>query len=151
MPQSLSHIYVHLVFSTKNRYPFITDDIAKELYPYMAKVLYDECRSPAKIIGGMDDHSHILLNLAKTISLANLVEAVKTSSSKWMKTKGDDLRNFSWQAGYGVFSVSQSGLSTVHDYIVNQKEHHHGKDFKDEFRGLLRKHDLTWDERYVWD
>lgn len=151
MPQSLSHVYVHLVFSTKNRVPFITEDIAKELYPYMAKVLYEECRSPAKIIGGVEDHGHILFNLARTITIADLVEKVKTSSSKWIKTKGDNLRNFSWQAGYGAFAVSRSNLDRVHNYILNQREHHHGKDFKHEFRGLLKKHDLEWDERYVWD
>lgn len=117
----------------------------------MAKVLYDECRSPAKIIGGVEDHGHILLNLARTIALANVVEKIKTSSSKWMKTKGEDLRDFSWQAGYGAFSVSRSNLDKVHHYILNQREHHHGSDFKDEYRGLLRKHDLEWDEQYVWD
>lgn len=117
----------------------------------MAKVLYDECRSPAKIIGGVEDHAHLLLNLARTISIADLVEAVKTSSSKWIKTKDDELQNFSWQTGYGVFSVSRSNLDAVHQYILNQKEHHKKKNFKDEFRGMLTKHDLEWDERYVWD
>jgi len=151
MPQSLAHVYVHLVFSTKNRHPFITEDIAKELYPYMAKVLYDECRSPAKIIGGVEDHAHILLNLARTVALADVVEKVKTRSSKWMKTKGENLRDFSWQAGYGAFSVSHSNLDQVYKYILNQREHHHGNEFKDEFRGLLIKHDMEWDERYVWD
>jgi len=117
----------------------------------MAKVLYDECRSPAKIIGGVEDHAHILLNLARTVALADVVEKVKTRSSKWMKTKGENLRDFSWQAGYGAFSVSHSNLDQVYKYILNQREHHHGNEFKDEFRGLLIKHDMEWDERYVWD
>ncbi len=135
MPQSLSHVYVHLVFSTKSRHPFITDDIAIELYPYMAKVLYEECRSPAKIIGGVEDHGHLLFNLARTIALADVVEKIKTSSSKWIKTKGEGFRDFSWQAGYGAFSVSRSNLDRVHQYIVNQKEHHQKKISRASFAG----------------
>ena len=151
MPQSLSQIYIHLVFSTKNRHPFINDDIAGELYPYMAKVLYDECGSPAKAIGGIEDHVHVLFNLSRTITIANVVESVKTSTSKWLKTKGPDLRQFSWQTGYGAFSVSRSNINRVTEYVLNQKDHHRGKDFKHEFRGLLKKHDVEFDERYVWD
>lgn len=88
MPQSLSQLYVHLVFSTKNRHPFISNEIAPELYSYMAKVFYDECKSPAKLIGGVEDHVHILFNLSRTWSIADVVEAVKTTTSKWMKTNG---------------------------------------------------------------
>jgi putative transposase len=151
MPQSLSQIYIHLVFSTKNRQPLIHESIATELYAYMAAVLHDECRSPAKIIGGIEDHAHILLNLSRTHSMASVVEAVKTSASKWMKTKGPEFREFAWQTGYGAFSVSRSNLAAVTDYITSQKEHHAKSDLKDEFRGLLRKHEVEYDERYVWD
>lgn len=149
MPQSLSQIYIHLVFSTKIRQPFISDEIGPELYAYMAKVLYDECKSPAKIIGGMEDHAHILLNLSRTWTMAKVVESVKTSSSKWMKTKG--VRLFSWQSGYSAFSVSQSNVDAVVRYIRNQKEHHRKSAFQDELRGLLNKHRIDYDERYVWD
>ena len=103
MPQTLSQIYLLLVFSTKNRYPLIDDTIRSELYACMAKVLYDECSSPAKIIGGVDDHVHILLNLSRTYTVAHLVEMVKKRSSKWIKTKGGVLSKFQWQTGYGVF------------------------------------------------
>jgi putative transposase len=149
MPQSLSQIYIHLVFSTKNRQPFISDAIAPDLYSYMAKVFSDECRSPAKLIGGVEDHMHALFNLARTKSIAEVVEAVKTSTSKWMKTQGST--TFSWQTGYGAFSVSRSNIETVEDYIRRQKEHHRKQDFKGEFRGLLEKHDVEYDERFVWD
>lgn len=151
MPQSLSQIYIHLVFSTKNRQPLIHESIAPELYAYMAAVLHDECKSPAKIIGGIEDHLHVLPNLSLTHSVAGVVEAAKTSTSKWLKTKGPELRQFAWQTGYGAFSVSRSNLNAVTDYIIGQKEHHSRSNFKDEFRGLLRKHDVEYDERYVWD
>jgi putative transposase len=151
MPQSLSQIYIHLVFSTKNRQRLIHESIAPELYAYMASVLHDECRSPAKIIGGVEDHVHVLLNLSRTHSLAGVVEKAKTSTSKWMKIKGPDLREFAWQTGYGAFSVSRSNISAVAQYIASQKEHHSKSDFKEEFRGLLLKHEIKYDEGYVWD
>jgi putative transposase len=149
MPQSLSHIYIHLVFSTKNRQEFITESIAPDLYAYMATVFHDECKSTAKLIGGVEDHIHALFNLSRTWCMADVVEAVKTSTSKWMKTQGP--KDFAWQSGYGAFSVSRSNLDVVAEYIRNQREHHRRQDFKSEFRGLLEKHDVEYDERYVWD
>jgi putative transposase len=151
MPQSLSQIYLHIVFSTKNHHPFIDELIQPELYAYMAKVLYEECGSPAKIIGGVEDHAHILLNLSRTCTVAHLVEMVKKRSSKWIKTKGRRFSKFQWQTGYGVFSVSSSSVETVTKYIANQKEHHKKQAFKDEFRQFLEKHKIEYDERYVWD
>jgi len=149
MPQSLSQIYIHLVFSTKNRQPFISELIAPDLYAYMATVFHDECRSTAKLIGGVEDHIHALFNLSRTWFTADVVEAVKTSTSKWIKTQG--VGQFSWQSGYGAFSVSRSNVDVVTEYIRNQREHHHKQGFKDEFRGLLKKHDVEYDERYIWD
>ncbi len=151
MPQSLSQIYIHLVFSTKNHEPFLDATIQPELYAYTAKILYDECSSPAKIIGGGEDHVHVLLNLSRTCTVAHLVEMVKKRSSKWIKTKGDKYREFQWQTGYGVFSVSASAVETVTQYIANQKEHHRKSSFKDEFREFLNKHGIEYDEKYVWD
>jgi REP element-mobilizing transposase RayT len=151
MPQSLSQLYIHLVFSTKNRRQFIADKIARDLYAYMATIFHDECRSTARLIGGVEDHIHALFNLARTWCVADVVEAVKTSTSKWMKTQDPRLRTFAWQAGYGAFSVSRSNIATVEDYIRNQREHHRRQDFKTEFRGLLTKHEVEYDERYVWD
>ena len=149
MPQSLSQVYIHLVFSTKNRQPLIFESIAPDLYAYMATVFYDECRSPAKLIGGVEDHIHALFNLSRTWAIADVVESIKTSTSKWMKTQGP--RDFSWQSGYGAFSVSRSNVGVVEEYIRNQREHHRRQDFKGEFRGLLERHDVEYDERYVWD
>jgi putative transposase len=151
VPQSLSKVFIHLVFSTKNRRPFIDEAIQPELYPYIAKVLYGECSSPAKIIGGVEDHLHILLNLSRTISIANLVETIKVQSSKWIKTKGSAYSKFHWQTGYGAFSVSSSAVDAVSQYILGQKDHHRKRTFMDEYRGLLDKHEMEYDEKYVWD
>ena len=117
----------------------------------MASVFHDECGSPAKLIGGVDDHVHALFNLSRTWCVADVVKAVKTSTSKWMKKQDPVLRRFEWQTGYGAFSVSRSNIRKVDDYIRNQKEHHRRRDFKSEFRGLLKRHDVEYDERYVWD
>lgn len=151
MPQSLSQIFIHLVFSTKHRQPYLNETISAELYAYMAAVLHDECKSPARIIGGVDDHVHVLLNLSRTLSISSVVEAIKTSTSKWIKTKGCEFAGFAWQAGYGAFSVSASNLDTVIRYIKDQRSHHAKASFQDELRGLLTKHKVEYDERYVWD
>ncbi len=151
MPQSLSQVLVHLVFSTKHRQPFIREKIESELHAYIAKILYDECESPALIIGGTQDHLHILLIQSRVWAMAKIVEVIKKRSSKWIKTKGDEFRIFQWQTGYGAFSVSSSNAGIVKRYIANQKEHHRKKPYQDEFRVLLQKHNIEYDERYVWD
>jgi putative transposase len=150
MAQSLSKILVHLVFSTKNRERVLTDDVRCELHPYMNKVLV-EMDSPAIAIGSVDDHIHILFRLSKNHALCKVIEEVKTSSSKWIKTKGAQFKNFHWQSGYGAFSVSQSNVEEVQVYIANQKEHHRTKTFQEEFRTFLKKYEVDFDERYVWD
>jgi len=150
MPQSLSSILVHLVFSTKNREPFITPAIETELRPYMATILREH-NSPSLIIGGTADHIHALFALGRTMTVADLVEEVKTGSSKWLKTKGLEFRNFHWQKGYGAFSVGQSNVEEVKRYIRNQKEHHRRITFEDEYRNFLKQYKVQFDERYVWD
>lgn len=150
MPQSLAQLYVHLIFSTKNREPSLTPDICSELWPYMATVLQsNDCH--ARSIGGTVDHVHVLCSLSKTTSVAELVEGIKTPTSKWLKTKGYALRQFHWQNGYAAFSVSHSGLDRVHRYITNQNEHHRVQSFQDEVRDFLKKHAVEFDERYLWD
>ena len=149
MPQSLSSILIHLIFSTKNREPFLTPEIDAELYPYMATIL-KAMKSPALIINGTD-HIHALLSLSRVVTIAALVEEVKTESSKWIKTKGREFRNFYWQSGYGAFSISQSQVPTVKRYIGRQKEHHRRVTFQDEYRKFLKLYEVEYDERYVWD
>ncbi len=150
MAQSLSSILIHLVFSTKNREPFLTPEIEPELHPYMATI-FRECKSPSLLVGGAQDHIHALFVLSRTCRLADIVEEVKTSSSKWMKTKGHEFRDFHWQSGYGAFSIGQSQAQQVKNYIAHQREHHRRRTFQDEFRALLRKYEIAYDERYVWD
>ena len=150
MAQSLSSILVHLVFSTKKREPFITSEIESELHAYLS-VVFRECKSPSLLIGGTKDHIHAIFALSRTTSLADVVEEIKKSSSKWMKTKGKEYRNFQWQAGYGAFSIGQSNVLDLKRYIANQKEHHRRRSFQDEYRALLKKYNVEFDERYLWD
>ncbi|QDU18227.1 IS200/IS605 family transposase [Urbifossiella limnaea] len=148
MPQSLSRVLVHLVFSTKNREPRITPAHRGRVFDYLGGALAALDCPPVRV-GGMPDHVHLLFVLAKTVSVSKVVEEVKKESSKWAKQHvGPD---FYWQSGYGAFSVSPSTVEAVRVYIENQEEHHQGRSFQDEFRGLLRRHDVEWDEQYVWD
>jgi putative transposase len=110
-----------------------------------------EIHCPSILTGVVEDHVHILCQLSRTLSIAKLIEAVKTSSSKRIKEEGPRLADFHWQNGYGAFSVSQSQVETVTNYIANQDEHHRDRTFQDEFRILLERHQIVWDERYVWD
>lgn len=150
MPQSLSSIYIHLVFSTKNRQPYINDRIEPELYSYIGGIFRNK-GCPVLIIGGDKDHVHALSFLSRTSTVAELVEKVKSYSSKWIKEQGNEFKNFQWQSGYGVFSIGRSGVDNVTRYIANQKLHHRGSSYQDEFRSLCRKYELDIDERYVWD
>jgi REP element-mobilizing transposase RayT len=151
MPQSLAQIYVHLVFSTKHRYPFLGDAALRaDLHRYLGGI----CRhrnSPSLIVGGIADHVHVLLRLSPLESVAVLVRELKRESSKWLKTKKADLIGFSWQAGDGAFSISPGHVEALEGYIGNQEDHHKRITFQDEFRALLYKYGIEYDERYVWD
>jgi putative transposase len=147
MPQSLSRVIVHLIFSTKGRAPWITEEIEGELYGYLVNALKADGNVPIKI-GGFDDHVHILFGISRTVTIAKTVENIKSSSSKWMKTKQAD---FAWQLGYGAFSVSYFGTDEAVAYIANQREHHKVDSFQDEFRRLMEEHGILIDERYVWE
>ena len=151
MSQSLSKMWSHLIFSTKDRYPFLTKpDIREQTHSYIAGILRKhDC--PTLLVGGAIDHVHSLFVLSKNHSIAEIVYAVKRSSSKWIKTQGSEFRNFHWQNGYGAFSISQSHLDQVRRYIAGQERQHHRVTFQDEFRAFLRKYEIEFDERYVWD
>lgn len=150
MPQSLSRILIHLVFSTKSRVRVLTPGIQKELHPYIAGTL-DNIECPSLQVGGVEDHVHLFFGLSRTRTIADVVETVKTSSSKWIKTKGAAFMDFHWQSGYGAFSVSQSDAETVVAYIRNQAQHHQKMTFQDEYRRLLDRYQVAFDEKYVWD
>ncbi|MBN1852594.1 MAG: transposase [Pirellulales bacterium] len=151
MAQSLVKNLIHLVYSTKHRRLWIPDDIREQLFAYQCGI-YKNWDSPAFVIGGTEDHIHALFSLSKNYPLKKIVEEVKKSSSKWMKTH-DGTRNsdFQWQAGYAGFSVSQSYLEEVKKYIELQADHHHRMTFEDELRALFRRHGMEIDEQYLWD
>ncbi len=151
MPQSLSAVYVHLVFSTKNRCPFLRDPQVRESAHAYLGAISKRLDCPPILIGGTEDHVHILARFGRTITQAEWVKELKRVSNEWMKTQGRDYADFQWQGGYADFSVSQSNLERVIRYIANQAEHHRKISFQDELRMLLRKHQIEWDERYVWD
>jgi REP element-mobilizing transposase RayT len=151
MPQSHARIVVHTTFSTKNRTPFLKSPEARtRLHAYMAVVLQNFHCEPI-LVNGTEDHVHILANLGKVRSIADLIEEVKTTTSKWAKRELPNMSDFYWQAGYGAFSVSESNVEQVRHYIAEQEEHHRRHTFQDEFRALCKKHGLEIDERYVWD
>ena len=152
MPQSLSKVLVHIIYSTKNREALLKDsEIRNQLYAYQATVLKNQVDSPALIIDGTEDHVHILCQLSRKYAIMDVVKASKTETSRWLKKQDERLHEFQWQAGYGIFSVSESKLSEVRQYIANQEEHHKKMTFQDEFRELCRRHGIEIDERYVWD
>ncbi|RUT78627.1 IS200/IS605 family transposase [Ancylomarina longa] len=148
MGQSLSQLYVHLIFGTKGREPHITSELEKEMHGYIAGILKN-MESPSIKINSVPDHIHILFRLSKNYALAKVVEEVKKSSSKWMKDKG--ILEFTWQIGYGAFSVSSSVLQNVAKYIERQKEHHNTVDYKNELESFMSKYDvIEYDTTYFW-
>jgi REP-associated tyrosine transposase len=150
MAQSLSNILLHVVFSTKQRRPWIDPEIETELFKYLATI-GNTLGCPSHGIGGADDHVHIACSLSRTVTVSKLVQELKQDSSKWIKTKGQRLGDFAWQNGYGAFSISQSQLDDLRGYIATQREHHRRISFQDEFRRICQRYDVTIDERYVWD
>ena len=152
MPQSLANVIVHVVYSTKNRQPWLKDaNLRDDLYAYNATILRNEVDSPAILINGVEDHLHILCRLSRKFAIMNVLKASKTETSKWLKKQDLALKDFSWQSGYGIFSVSQSDLGQVQQYIAHQEEHHKRMTFQDEFRAMCKRHGIEIDERYVWD
>jgi putative transposase len=151
MPQSLAQVYVHIVFSTKDRAAFLRDaDNRRQMHAYLATAFNGhDCHTLT--IGGTADHVHALCTWSRTRTLAEVVGEVKRASSKWVKTKGARLAAFQWQNGYGAFSVSYSNAARVCKYVEDQQTHHKTMTFQDEFRALLRKCGVAFDERYVWD
>jgi REP element-mobilizing transposase RayT len=150
MPQSLAGLLAHIVFSTKHRVPIIDDAIRDELHGYIGGIL-SQLKGTLLHAGSVEDHIHLLVAQPRTSSPADLVEAIKTGSSKWIKTKGSRYADFHWQGGYGIFSISPSHRPALETYLDRQAEQHRKESFQDEFRRLLVKYAIEFDERYVWD
>jgi putative transposase len=151
VPQSLAKILVHTVFSTKERRPFLRDPVLRdELHHYLGGILTNLDCQPI-ITGGVEDHVHLLCALSRTCEAAEMVKEIKRGSSLWLKTKGPELSDFAWQSGYGMFSIGFSQIEAVRSYIAGQEQHHRKVSFQDEFRKLLRRYEIAFDERYVWE
>jgi putative transposase len=150
MPQSLSLVLIHVIFSTKDRAPFLQPIVRPQLHAYLATIARNlDC--DCFLVGGVADHVHLAIGLSRTITVAKLVEQLKTSSSMWLKTQSPELAHFAWQHGYGVFSVGPSSLPNLKQYISSQEQHHQKHTFEDELRALLLKYEIPFDERYLWD
>ena len=152
MPQSLAKVIVHIVYSTKNREPWLEDKTTRsELFAYNASILSSSMDCPVILIDGVEDHIHILCLLSRKYPIMDVIKKSKTETSKWLKRQGPELRNFQWQAGYGIFSVSESRVKATKRYIARQEEHHKRFSFQDELRELCKRHGVSMDERYVWE
>jgi REP element-mobilizing transposase RayT len=150
MSQSLSYLLVHIVFSTKDRATVLAPTVRPDLWDYLATVARNaECE--CFCVGGVADHVHLAVRLSQTTSLAHIVQELKTSSSRWLKTQSAELTGFSWQNGYGAFSVGPADLEVLRRYIQSQEEHHRKHTFQEEYRAFLKKYGVEFDERFVWD
>ena len=151
MAQSLARLWTHLIFSTKNRFPFLNDQQLRiEMHAYLAKVLRQQ-NCETLIVNGVEDHIHALFALSRTHSIASVVKEIKRTSSGFAKALSQTLAKFHWQNGYGAFTVSQSNLDEVIRYIENQEDHHKCVTFQDQYRGFLKAYGMNYDERYLWD
>ncbi len=150
MPQSLASLPIHLSFSTKGRAATLDDSVRDEFHRYASAVMQN-LKCQVVLVNSVDDHVHILFELARTASVSEVVEKVKTATSRWLKTQGNVYSGFAWQSGYGAFAVSKSAVHEVAAYIAGQKEHHGRRSFQEEYRAFLEQHGIEYDERYVWD
>ena len=150
MPQSLSKVILHIIFSTKNREPWLDSTIRPRIHAYLATICRD-LGGEALHVSGVADQVHIVTTLPRTVSQAQFIEQIKKASSKWIKDLDARYRGFFWQRGYGAFSVSPNQLDAVLQYVDAQQEHHRTRTFQEEYRELLRRHGIDFDERYVWD
>jgi len=150
MSQSLSQVIIHVIFSTKDRRPWLDLAIRPRMHGYLATTCRD-CHCEAYRVGGVADHVHLAVRLARTITQADLLEKIKKTSSSWIKTQAPQYGDFSWQVGYGSFSVGWSQLEDLVRYIDSQEQHHHRQTFQEEFLNMIKKYHVQFDERYLWD
>jgi putative transposase len=150
MANTFTCLYYHLIFSTKNREPWIRHDVESRVWSYMGGIACDNRMTPIQI-GGMPDHVHAVVALPTTLSLSEAVKQLKGGSSKWVKDAVPGLKGFTWQDGYAGFTVSKSSLSEVVTYVKNQREHHRVKTFQEEYVAFLERHEIEYDPKYLWD
>lgn len=154
MSQSLSNCLIHAIWSTKDRFPFLTDKTLRDEFHSVIGGVSARLECPTLIVGGVADHVHILMRFARTITIADWVKETKRASTVWMQrqhARDPMLSKFKWQGGYADFSVSESNVAAVRRYIANQERHHKKMMFQDEYRKFLAANKMEWDERFVWD
>lgn len=149
MSQSLSKLFIHIIFHIKSSSCLIKEDTSNKLYAYLGTIIKDNQSLPI-IINGVEDHIHILCVMSKNIALKKLVEELKRHSSRWIKTQEEYYQRFAWQGGYAGFSVSPSLHDKTVNYICKQREHHKKMSFQDEYRFFLKEYGIDYDEEYVW-
>jgi putative transposase len=150
MANTFTSLNYHVIFSTKNREPWISHDVEERIWKFLGGIAREK-EMKALRIGGMPDHVHLALSLPAKLSVSEALRLLKGGSSKWIKDGLPNMQGFGWQDGYGAFSVSKSNLPDVMDYIRNQREHHRVKTFQQEFLAFLVRHELKYDEKYLWD
>jgi putative transposase len=150
MANTYTSLHYHFVFSTKNRERWITPDIEQRLWAYLGGIAKENKMTPLQI-GGIEDHVHVLLGASPTLAPSNIAQLIKGGSSAWIHETFPKLKNFRWQDGYGAFSVSKSNVPDVDGYIRGQREHHRTRSFQEEYLALLQRHEIEYDERYLWD
>jgi REP element-mobilizing transposase RayT len=150
MAHTFTHLLTHIVFSTKERRPLLDADLKSRLFPYLGGIIRAH-DGKALIINGPGDHVHILASLAAKHSLSDLMRELKADSSGWIHENIPNQKMFAWQIGYGAFSVSHSNMAEVEKYIANQEEHHRNISFQEEFMVFLKKHEIQYDERFLWE
>ena len=150
MANTFTSLHCHVIFSTKNREPWLRADIEERVWAYLGGIARENNIKPV-MIGGIENHLHILLGIPPTLAVSHAVKLIKGGSSAWIKEQFPGLRGFGWQDGYGAFSVSKSLVPDVTEYIRTQREHHRVKSFEEEYRAFLAKHEIAYDERYVFD
>jgi putative transposase len=150
MAQSLSRVLVHIIFSTKERFAFLVDiELRNRIHRYIAQV-FNEHDAPAIEVGGTEDHVHILFLLSRNHEMSEIIRKAKANSSSWVKTEQGFLSKFEWQGGYGAFSIHQSQIDQLANYIRSQVEHHRRRTFQEEYLDFLREYRIPYDERYLW-
>ena len=149
MGHSYTSILFHCVFSTKERRPFIGPDLQSRLWPYLDGIARDNSMK-ALMVGGVEDHCHILVSLPSTLAIAKAIQLLKGGSSLWVRETFPPQSDFAWQEGYGAFSLGVSQVESSKSYIESQPEHHRKTTFKEEFLAFLKKHNLEYDERFIW-
>lgn len=150
MANTFTSLHCHIIFSTKNREPWLRTDIEERVWSYLGGIARENGMK-AGMIGGIENHVHLLLGIPPTLAISKATQLIKGGSSAWIKETFPGLPGFGWQDGYGAFSVSKSQVPDVTEYIRGQREHHRVKSFEEEYRAFLDKHEIQYDERYVFD